>query len=159
MNVKETLSLSSNVRKPLHTTLVDVSQSNAVPVVPEQPLKPLTVKEGFLLETPPLPDIRPTCTSLPMPPPSTVASLAPQTAGNFAPSESLSRKCVIANIMNSRPTKKPRKRCTCVKCANVDCPGSQKVSNCRNPCQDCKKTDCRGRNSKRPDKPCSHAWE
>ena len=65
---------------------------------------------------------------------------------------------VRADVAKAQPAAKPvkkRKRRTCAKCARPECSGSQKSSNCRNPCQDCKKTTCRGRNSSRPTKPCN----
>ena len=63
-----------------------------------------------------------------------------------------------ADVAKAQPAFKPvkkRKRRTCAKCARPECSGSQKSSNCRNPCQDCNKTACRGRNSSRPTKPCN----
>jgi hypothetical protein len=65
---------------------------------------------------------------------------------------------VRADMAKAQPVAKPvrkRKRRTCAKCARSECSGSQNSSNCRNPCQDCKKTTCRGRNSSRPTKPCN----
>lgn len=63
-----------------------------------------------------------------------------------------------ADVAKTQPAAKPvkkRKRRTCAKCARPECSGSQKSSNCRNPCQDCNKTACKGRNSGRPTKPCN----
>ncbi|KAF8801129.1 hypothetical protein BYT27DRAFT_7342186 [Phlegmacium glaucopus] len=63
-----------------------------------------------------------------------------------------------ADVARVQPAPKPvkkRKRRTCAKCAHPECSGSQKSLNCRSPCQDCKKTTCRGHNSSRPKKPCN----
>jgi hypothetical protein len=65
---------------------------------------------------------------------------------------------VRTDMAKAQPVAKPvkkRKRRTCAKCARPECSGSQKSSNCRNSCQDCKMTTCRGRNSSRPTKPCN----
>jgi len=67
----------------------------------------------------------------------------------------VARKHVAESLAMQEPTaKKPRKHRTCTKCAQPDCPGSQKVQNCRNPCRDCGVVQCQGRNSKQPNEPC-----
>ena len=63
--------------------------------------------------------------------------------GNRMRIEILARQRVVDSIARAKPIKLPRKRRTCRKCAVVGCPGSQKVSNCRNPCQDCNLVSCR----------------
>jgi hypothetical protein len=74
--------------------------------------------------------------------------------------ERLARKCVADSLAEQRPAKKARKRRTCMKCAELTCSGSQTVKNCRNPCQDCRKTiGCGGRNSKKPLTLCHLAWD
>ena len=63
-----------------------------------------------------------------------------------------------ADVARAQPDPRPtkiQKRRTCAKCAHTECSGSQKSSNCRNACQDCKLTNCRGRNAKKPKKKCS----
>jgi len=63
-----------------------------------------------------------------------------------------------ADVARAQPDPRPtkiRKRRTCAKCARTECSSSQKSSNCRNACQDCKLTNCRGRNAKKPKKKCS----
>ena len=72
--------------------------------------------------------------------------------------EKLARKRVADCLAERLPAKKARKRRTCVKCAEPMCPGSQTVKNCKNPCRDCGKRSCRGRNSKKPSTPCHLAW-
>ncbi|KAH0585535.1 hypothetical protein H2248_008767 [Termitomyces sp. 'cryptogamus'] len=46
----------------------------------------------------------------------------------------------------------------CCKCGSQDCKGKGGRSFCVNGCQDCGKLECRGRNSRRPDKKCSEGW-
>jgi hypothetical protein len=62
---------------------------------------------------------------------------------------------MTASVARTQPDPKIRKRRTCAKCARTECSGSQKSSNCRNGCQDCKLTTCRGRNARKPKKICS----
>src|ERR1700733_3986515 len=57
-----------------------------------------------------------------------------------------------------KPPIKKRQQQTCRKCAILDCAGSQKVSNCKNRCQDCKNIVCQGHNPKRPNKTCQIGW-
>jgi len=72
--------------------------------------------------------------------------------------ELLSRKRVLDGIAQAKSVKRPRKSRTCRKCSIPECSGRQKVDNCKNPCQDCSKRDCRGRNPKRLDKQCWNGW-
>lgn len=74
--------------------------------------------------------------------------------------EALARLRVAASMLNSTPVAKgqERKRRTCRKCGILECPGSQRVANCRNPCHDCHQVNCPGRNSKRPNKTCREGW-
>ena len=78
--------------------------------------------------------------------------------GNRTLIELLARKQVAEAILQRQQVtkKKVRKPRTCAKCAILGCPGRKAVRNCRNPCQDCRKVDCQGRNSKRPSRPCWH---
>lgn len=45
----------------------------------------------------------------------------------------------------------------CSKCGSGECKGKGGRSFCVNPCQDCSRQECPGRNSKRPDKGCTEA--
>ena len=71
--------------------------------------------------------------------------------------EKLARR-VADSLAERLPAKKARKRRTCVKCAELLCPGSQTVKNCKSPCRDCGERSCRGRNSKKPSTLCHLAW-
>lgn len=51
-----------------------------------------------------------------------------------------------------------RKVRTCRKCGDGPFPGRASVERCKNPCRDCEKVDCRGRNSKMPQLTCFEGW-
>jgi len=74
-------------------------------------------------------------------------------------SSKASRKRVGEDLKHAEPPHKIRKKRTCQKCGEEDCPGKKLVAYCRRPCQDCGKVACRGRNSKKPSVPCSRAWD
>ena len=47
----------------------------------------------------------------------------------------------------------------CSKCGSSECKGKGGRAFCQSACQDCGKiAECKGRNSKRPDKTCANAW-
>ena len=175
--MKEALTHSAGVRKPLADDIHDPSRSAAAPPVPFQVAKPHVIEKGFLdFEQGPSCTIAensehslgpqhhhatnlPSSESLPIfstqAPPST-STPSPEMTNARAPMittretvERLARKRVADSLAERQPVKKARKRRTCIKCAQVTCSGSQTVKNCRNPCQDCGETvACRGRNSK-----------
>ncbi|KAJ6468286.1 hypothetical protein C8R45DRAFT_1105651 [Mycena sanguinolenta] len=58
----------------------------------------------------------------------------------------------------STPTKKMRNPRHCCKCGSQLCKGKGGRNFCTNPCMDCHKFDCPGRNSRRPDKRCDSGW-
>jgi hypothetical protein len=76
-----------------------------------------------------------------------------------AQAEMLARQRVADSMAKSKPALAPQKHRTCRKCAKLECPGSQKVSNCQDPCRDCRTINCRGRNSKHPEKTCYEGWD
>jgi len=73
--------------------------------------------------------------------------------------ERMARKQVADSVNQSKPAKKERKERTCQKCDISKCGGRQRVENCPNPCKDCQKVTCKGRNPKRPDRVCGEAWD
>lgn len=180
-HIKETLSLSAEVRKPLSLIIHDPLRSTKAPAIPQNQLTLHHATKGFLdmpsQSTPgpsnrvesesitesaqaiPSPnmsmevDFHPVSES-PDPPPSAIPS-----HDNRKRIELLARQRVADSVARVKPTKVLRKRRTCRKCAMFGCPGSQKVSNCRNPCQDCNLVNCRGRNPKRLDRTCMHGWD
>ncbi|KIM37652.1 hypothetical protein M413DRAFT_20280 [Hebeloma cylindrosporum] len=201
-DIKEALSLSSEVRKPLTRIIHDSQRSVAAPAVPFQTLNQHVAGKGFLerCDTPlpgqpssshyttnnPVPSALPLSfpntqpssqtqygfVSAPYPPASCqssttrpfsnspshaqpVVSMPPQNLESTSVASSVARKRVAdALAAQGPPTKKARKPRTCTKCAQPECPGKQRVSNCRNPCRDCGRVQCRGRNSKRLNEPC-----
>lgn len=92
-------------------------------------------------------------------PPSRHNSILPQCPAPREVAEEIARQRVAHQLQTSRVPNKIRKSRTCRKCAQPGCPGSQRVSNCKNRCRDCGKGDCKGRNTKRPDKSCSEGWD
>jgi hypothetical protein len=59
---------------------------------------------------------------------------------------------------SSEKLEKARKIRTCRKCGLSGCKGSSRVEYCPKPCRDCAKTECKGRNSKHPEKDCQVGW-
>jgi len=84
----------------------------------------------------------------------TTAHLLSSMNANWTQSEALARKRVADSYLERQPIKKPRKPRTCGKCGKASCPGKQMVSRCRNPCRDCGRVECRGRNTKFPTRLC-----
>ncbi|KIM48833.1 hypothetical protein M413DRAFT_438009 [Hebeloma cylindrosporum] len=82
------------------------------------------------------------------------AQLISSMNARWTQSEVLARKRVADSYLERQPIKKPRKPRTCGKCGQASCPGKQMVSRCTNPCRDCGKVECRGRNTKFPTRPC-----
>lgn len=208
LQIKEALSLTSGIRKPLALYIHDPSRSENAPPIPHHMPTPQTAKKGFInvddtanmlpgvqitTTTPNHPDTPHTREELshqatmtssesmppavaepaepmastselqPYPPPQSLTTLPTAATNQPTPSsnnnrmlvEMLSRKRVADSILQRQPvTKKARKARTCGKCAVPGCPGRKAVQNCRNPCQDCKRVDCKGRNTKRLSRPC-----
>lgn len=59
---------------------------------------------------------------------------------------------------DSSPNKKRRVR-HCAKCGSETCKGRGGGSNCPHPCRDCHKTDCKGRSSAKPGRPCDNTTQ
>ena len=188
LNIKQSLSISSSIRCPVTRAVRDKSRALNAPLIPSQALAVNTVSRGFntpsfrgtcdVISPASHQTLRPTGPSLlssnPAPP-SNLTTFEPSSSGSTLPlpttpptdprgvrevAEMLARKRVAEELINSQPQKKVRKRRTCRKCGRPECPGSQRVQNCRNPCQDCGKIQCEGRNPKlKNDTPCDRAWE
>ncbi|KAF8075254.1 hypothetical protein FPV67DRAFT_1728203, partial [Lyophyllum atratum] len=171
-NTKQTKAMTALVRLPIKEAVRNPQRSRDAPKVPERTRELHSATKGLLqLELPPqstsanrapTPHTSPTPAPVPsssalMPAPAVLALPAPQPL----PSESqfhsaaleLARKRARASIPDL-PNKRQRKRRTCRKCGDPECPGNQKVSNCRNPCQDCGQMNCRGRNTSKRSKNC-----
>ena len=174
--------MSSATRNPLLKAARNPSRSIAAPTLPIRHLvihKPtkgfdtsLIQHQPFANHNQPAPDVAQTppvqspamVTSLdrdlyhmdvdPAVAPSNVGSISVTTTSNTIMRTLIDHR-VRADVARAQPVAKKRKRRTCAKCARNECSGSQKSSNCRNPCQDCKQTTCRGRNARKPKKPCN----
>ncbi|KAF8965896.1 hypothetical protein BDZ97DRAFT_1995354, partial [Flammula alnicola] len=178
LNVKQSLSLSSGLRHPVNLAIRDPARSTLAPPVPVRPLTSPAVTKGFNLpeprvdaaqlpqdeSTPPsmsysASDIAPPPQTPGFPSQSAITAQVVQNPRNVGLAKSVARKRVAAEMERSRPQKKQRQARTCRKCKQPQCPGRQSVRNCRNPCQDCRKVNCRGRNPHKPDKKCDVAWD
>ncbi|KAJ3717329.1 hypothetical protein C8R42DRAFT_587050 [Lentinula raphanica] len=81
------------------------------------------------------------------PPPSSVPTVIEQLAGNR----------VRANATLPAPKPKQRQVRRCKKCTRGEsCNGRSNVKLCMNPCRDCGKVECEGRDSKRLNLPCKN---
>lgn len=70
----------------------------------------------------------------------------------------LGQKRTADSIVGPAKTKQ-RKIRTCAKCHDPKCPGKRgHPGDCKGKCADCGRFECRGRNSKKPDKRCSEGW-
>lgn len=71
------------------------------------------------------------------------------------------KRTLSASAATGRAVKKIRKPRSCPKCGREEgCNGRQRASRCEYSCRDCGQKACRGRNSKRPGKPCWDAkWD
>ncbi|KJA14046.1 hypothetical protein HYPSUDRAFT_150847, partial [Hypholoma sublateritium FD-334 SS-4] len=181
LNVKQSKSLSSTARRPINEAARDPLRSVKAPPVLQKSPERNSVTTGFN----PVPITAPSANNMvaaqraslsPSNQPSDSAnaesssmhspipssrhhSTLPQYPAPREVAEEIARQRVAHQLQTSRVPNKVRKSRTCRKCAQPGCPGSQRVSNCKNTCRDCGKGDCRGRNTKRPDKTCSEGWE
>ncbi len=73
--------------------------------------------------------------------------------------EAAARKRASESLATEPAHKKQRRERHCAKCDSTDCRGRKSVDLCMNPCRDCLKLTCRGRNTKRPTKPCYLGWD
>jgi hypothetical protein len=95
---------------------------------------------------------------------STLASAVPYTSIAYVPGAQMTPVTAKRLFENPFPThsgesSSPARRIRhCSKCSSGECKGKGGRSFCANPCQDCGRHECPGRNSKRPDKTCAEAW-
>ena len=190
LNVKQSLSMTASIRRPITQAARNKSRALKAPHIPSQALAVNSVSQGFNIpsfasasnvSTSPINHHTSSLflplsnnsnapaqkfgstSSEPGPSSSALSTLFtpptdPQGAREVA--AVLSRKCVAEELISSRPQKKERKTRTCQKCGRPECPGKQRVANCKNPCQDCGRIDCEDRNPKlRGDISCDKAWK
>jgi hypothetical protein len=175
-HIKETLSLSADARKPLSLVIHDPLRSTRAPAIPHNQLRLHHAAKGLLdipsnssLGNKSFPGPSPNNLTLVPTTSESVPNMVGTSSGTVplstSPShdnrlqvELLARQRVADSVARAKPLEVPRKRRTCCKCAIFGCPGSQKVSNCRNPCRDCNLVSCQGRNPKRLDRKCVDGW-
>jgi len=147
LNITESLTLTSGVRKPLTSALIQYARSSAVPDVLEQPLRPCCVEQGLRQ---PNPDNQASTSA------SATQSGAVPMPQSTATEVQLARQHIQHMTAQSRPQQKQRKPRTCARCAIPACKGKKSRDFCDHPCRDCglDKSQCRGRNSKYPNEPC-----
>ncbi|KAF8971764.1 hypothetical protein BDZ97DRAFT_1650717, partial [Flammula alnicola] len=155
LNVKETLSRTLNTRKPVLEAIRNPARSAHAPPVPKRPAKPNSVNHGFNvpINTSPTPRNSDNVQQ--------AAAVSTQAAGTSSTSSIqgyISRKRVGDHLVRTEPAKRARKPRRCQKCFKDGCKGKKEVRFCGAVCLDCKKSSCRGRNSKKPDVPCWEAW-
>ena len=63
---------------------------------------------------------------------------------------------VLAVSAPQLPPKRIRAEKRCWKCFMLECEGSRAKRYCKNPCDDCNRGDCNGRDSRRPTRPCQN---
>ncbi|KAF8809041.1 hypothetical protein BYT27DRAFT_7095061, partial [Phlegmacium glaucopus] len=150
LNIKETLSMTLDARRPVLHAIRNPLRLAHAPPVSERHTKPHEVQHGFNIQQndkSPIPS----------------ATEGVQSSSNLTSLSIegyIARKRVGECLQRAEPVKRTRKDRTCQKCGRVDCNGRKEVRLCQNPCQDCRGHSCRGRNSKRPKKPCWDAsWD
>ncbi|KAJ3840970.1 hypothetical protein F5878DRAFT_672230, partial [Lentinula raphanica] len=181
-NIKQTLAQTADDRKRAKKHIHDPLRTKPLPVAPEAPLSLHHVPAGLRsLESTPLPHpnpltpptitqtdaedlhrqpLQPEPNSNPIaasasssssssqdPPPCSVSTVIEQLAGNR----------VHANATLPAPRPKQRQVRRCKKCTRGElCNGRSNVKLCMNPCRDCGKVECEGRDSKRLNSPCKN---
>ena len=79
----------------------------------------------------------------------------------YTPSSTLSKRPIATQFAEpnvSDGPSPPKRTRHCSKCGSKDCKGKGGRNLCPNPCQDCGRLTCMGRNSRHPNKKCQEAW-
>ncbi|KAF6749915.1 hypothetical protein DFP72DRAFT_818260, partial [Ephemerocybe angulata] len=140
LNTKQSKSASARTIQPVHVEMTDLDLTLDAPPVQARPRELHSVPSGLLFApTSALPSPNPTSTP------------APTTSAAHRISTAKSQLNTVSQ---------PRAIRHCGKCGKgPECSGRQSRKHCKNPCQDCKRYDCRGRNTKRPNRKCHEAWD
>ncbi|KAG6888793.1 hypothetical protein C0995_005978 [Termitomyces sp. Mi166 len=157
---------STSVSAPTHHTPTPGPEST--PAAPSATAS--TTAAPAPLPLPPLSSLVPPPTSTPTPGPGSSSSSTPApslkrpypfTSSTPAPTSTgtanLNLTLGVGSTTGVLDTSKRSPR-HCCKCGSQDCKGKGGRSFCVSGCQDCGKLECRGRNSRRPDKRCSEGW-
>ncbi|KAJ3836718.1 hypothetical protein F5878DRAFT_586170 [Lentinula raphanica] len=178
-NIKQTLAQTAEDRKCAKKHVHDPLRTKPLPVALEAPLSLHHVPAGLrsLESTPRPPSASPSTTqtdaenshlqpfrpSLNPNPISASASSSSSSQDLLAPSsvatviEQLAGNRVRANATLPAPKPKQRQVRRCKKCTRGEsCNGHSNVKLCMNPCRDCGKVECEGRDSKRLNLPCKN---
>ncbi|CAK5266047.1 unnamed protein product [Mycena citricolor] len=182
-NIKQTKALTAAIRRPVLNKIRDPKRLDVMPAVPEVPMRLHSASAGLLPLDPP-PPAQPPMSPTPNTFSQTavdslavaisgaagitfVAGSSRKTATGEGPprslqshTQALAKRKVDAAVLTaeSMPKNKRAKR-SCRRCgkASPGCRGAKEVKYCHNPCRDCGKQDCRGRNPKSPNVECSRA--
>ncbi|KAF9529747.1 hypothetical protein CPB83DRAFT_882672 [Crepidotus variabilis] len=177
LNVRQSLSLSSNVRKKSIKAARNPSRMDQAPQLSTRPLTLHSITHGYdigSLLTPPTPmrggqtettrasEANPPSSSK-IPPASTLLLPPPLSPPPvFGPPNipaMIAVQRVIGGIQKAKPSEKKKKPRVCRRCGDPECSGRRAVKYCSNPCQDCARHDCLGRNPHRPSRKCDDAWK
>ncbi|KAG6834894.1 hypothetical protein H0H93_006592 [Arthromyces matolae] len=180
-NIKQTKSMAIHERTTISKLVQNPSRSLKAPQALEAPRTLHSVTKGLQEGQDPLP---PQIEHGPSPSPPHVAWATPQpvSSSSNAPSPALNhmaptpssnlpgtmfqtavrraaQKRALDTLPNP-PIKKRKQPRTCQKCGQGEgCRGRKEARLCSNRCRDCGNVECRGRNSKHPDKKCHEAWD
>ncbi|KAG6826161.1 hypothetical protein H0H92_000919 [Tricholoma furcatifolium] len=166
-NIKQTKAMTAEVRMPLRMALRDPRRSSTAPQAPETTKTLHSALKGLSLDGLFFPTTTTRLTMIPaqqssLPLVTDTSSASPPTVPSLQlhqeKATALACKRAAASIPEA-PSKKRRKTRSCRKCGREGCSGNKEVKYCQNPCQDCSKVVCNGRNPKRPGKRCSVAWD
>lgn len=177
MNEKDSLIASEDARKPMNAVIKNPDRSRNAPPVAQTRMEELVVTGG-LQETASVTPLVPKRTrddlereDAQMPDANggvedSAAALASVAAAS-SPSSSLPTLSASAQSRSGAPpTKKAKPRASrkCSRCGRDDCPGrgGKGVAACTNPCRDCDKPTCKGRDTKKTGKAgltCMNSWD
>jgi len=186
LNIRQTLSLTSEVRDPITKVARDSLRSVATPVLTDRPLERHFVSTGFNFSQnighsqtddshASTAEVAQTTQPVQLNPVSQIPMAAvsySSAEGSTALSalntpativEVLSRQSVDAFTTLRQPPHpiQSHKTCQphrCAKCGRMNCSSWQNWKLCHNGCQDCGLNTCKGRNAKRLTKKCDEAW-
>lgn len=163
MNIRQSLQQSSETRYPVDSYIRN--RSRITHVLPSQstPLRPHKVTGGMLSLTSDMGEghfadhardhaVIPIASSSELP-----AILEPPNApleDQLARKRALSRSAPVPQAKVARKGTRSCRKCD----KGEECNGKNGVALCPNPCKDCGKKDCLGRNKNRPNRPCTEGW-
>jgi hypothetical protein len=158
LNVRESMSITSTVRRPITKAARDPSRAKDAPTLPLRPLAAPSITRGFAISTSSVS----TSGRLGELQESSHGTLAMATSSSIA--ATLARERVApatASTTVQGLQSKVRNPRTCMKCGrdSDQCLGHANHKLCSHPCQDCGEMSCKGRNAKRPKRTCKDGWE